>query len=168
MMFTQKYYVHAENLVHKAQKKQKTIALAESCTGGLISALITEIPGASHVFSFAAITYADAIKSKILHVPESILEKFGAVSTHCVQHMIYGLKDILQANIYFAVSGIAGPDGGSKEKPVGTVCFACCSHQKTELVRKQFPTHHSRSKIRMLSLEHALFMLHQALDCDEA
>ena len=99
----------------------KTLACAESCTGGLVSAMLTEIPGSSRVFTAGYITYSNAMKSAMLGVSEQTLEKYGAVSEHTVREMVDGALKHSGADYALAVSGIAGPDGGSTDKPVGTV-----------------------------------------------
>jgi nicotinamide-nucleotide amidase len=102
------------------------IATAESCTGGLIAALITETPGSSAWFDAGFITYSNAAKVDTLGVSESTLERFGAVSEPVVREMALGaLRASPRSQIAISVSGVAGPGGGSPAKPVGTVCFAC-------------------------------------------
>ncbi len=149
----------SKDLVLNLKKKQQTLALAESCTGGLISALITEIPGASEIFHFAGITYSNAVKTRLLNVPKSILDQYGAVSSECVHSMIEGLKKLIYADFYFAVSGIAGPKGGSQEKPVGTVYFACEHKNRLKIIQKSFQKTNSRHQIRMQAVEYAFLMI---------
>ncbi len=105
-------------------EKNTTISGAESCTGGLVTAKLTEVPGISKVLRETFITYSNESKIRILGVKKETLETFGAVSEECVKEMAQGAAKMSGSNIAFAVSGIAGPDGGTKEKPVGTVCFA--------------------------------------------
>ena len=102
----------------------KTLACAESCTGGLISSMLTEIPGSSSVFTAGFITYSNAMKTAMLDVSEETLEKYGAVSEETVRAMVSGALKRSSADTAVAVSGIAGPDGGSADKPVGTVWIA--------------------------------------------
>ncbi len=103
------------------RKKTLTLALAESCTGGLISALITEVPGSSAYFDSGLVTYANKAKMELLGVPEVVLTRHGAVSRECVQAMAKGLQKRRSVDLALSVTGIAGPGGGSEEKPVGTV-----------------------------------------------
>ena len=102
----------------------RTIALAESCTGGLVAAAITEIPGSSAVLECSFVTYSNEAKKDLLGVSNDIIEAFGAVSIACVYAMAQGALERSEADIAVAISGIAGPDGGSEQKPVGTVVFA--------------------------------------------
>ena len=102
----------------------KTIAVAESCTGGLVGAALTEIPGSSSVFSAGTIPYSNEAKISLLGIGSDIIETFGAVSVATAWAMAQGMLDRSGADIAVAITGIAGPDGGSVKKPVGTVVFA--------------------------------------------
>ncbi|MEQ1509006.1 MAG: CinA family protein [Sphingopyxis sp.] len=102
----------------------RTIVIAESCTGGMVSAALTDIPGSSAAFSAGFVTYSNQAKQDILGVSSEILETFGAVSIACVWAMAVGALERSGADIAVAVSGIAGPDGGTAAKPVGTVVFS--------------------------------------------
>ena len=114
----------ARRVVEENAAAGRTIALAESCTGGLVAAALTEIPGSSAVVDRAYVTYSDKAKRDCLEVSVDILEAFGAISVACVYAMAQGALEKSDADVAVAVSGIAGPDGGSEEKPVGTVVFA--------------------------------------------
>lgn len=114
----------ANCLLALLHKKNKTLTTAESCTGGLIASLLTQEAGASASFHAGFVTYANEIKQRILNVPSNILEQFGAVSEEVVTAMAEGALQKSSADLVIAVSGIAGPDGGSNEKPVGTVWIA--------------------------------------------
>ena len=105
------------------KEKNASLALAESCTGGLIATRITDVPGSSDYFLFSAVTYSNAAKISVLGVKPETLEKYGAVSEECVREMAAGVQRVANATYGLAVSGIAGPGGGTEEKPVGTVCF---------------------------------------------
>ncbi len=98
-----------------------SITTAESCTGGLIASEIVKHAGVSSIYEGSIVSYSNEIKHKLLGVDEEIFIKYGAVSSECVEQMCYGVQKIFDSDIAIAVSGIAGPDGGSKEKPVGTV-----------------------------------------------
>lgn len=102
----------------------RKIAVAESCTGGLVSAALTEIPGSSDVFEAGFVTYSNEAKTEVLKVSTDVLETFGAVSIAVAWSMAQGALRRCQADIAVAITGIAGPDGGSEKKPVGTVVFA--------------------------------------------
>ena len=111
----------SENLVKSLKKKKLTLAIAESCTGGLLSSSITGIDGSSKVFKFGLVTYSNKSKNKILKVDNKIIKKYGAVSIQCCLSMVNNLSKIGKSNISISVTGIAGPGGGSKNKPVGLV-----------------------------------------------
>jgi len=108
-------------LKSKLEQNNQKITFAESCTGGLIASYITKLAGSSNIFDGSVISYANSIKSKWLGVDERVLERFGAVSEETVQQMLLGILEISESDYAIAVSGIAGPSGGSKIKPVGTV-----------------------------------------------
>jgi nicotinamide-nucleotide amidase len=116
-----------------------TLAVAESCTGGLIGTLLTEVPGSSDYLLFDAVTYSNASKERVLGVPSEILIGHGAVSSECVTRMAEGVRHVANADVAIACSGIAGPGGGSSEKPVGLVYFAIATASGTEAVEKHFP-----------------------------
>ena len=111
----------SESLIKSLKKKKLTLAIAESCTGGLLSSSITEISGSSKVFKFGLVTYSNKSKNKILKVPNEIIKKNGAVSIQCCLSMVKNLSKIGKSSISISITGIAGPGGGSKDKPVGLV-----------------------------------------------
>lgn len=113
------------------REKQKTISLAESCTGGFISSLFTAIPGSSEIFKGAVVPYNNIAKNKLLQVDKTIFEKFGAVSKDCVIQMAEHAKIKFDSDYSISTSGIAGPTGGTAEKPVGTVWVAVSTPEKT-------------------------------------
>lgn len=123
-MLPQEIVALAQDVVAKNLAAGRRIALAESCTGGLVAAAITEIPGSSAVFDRGFVTYSDAAKEADLGVSGDIIEAFGAVSVACVYAMAMGALERTGADVAVAISGIAGPGGGSEFKPVGTVVFA--------------------------------------------
>ena len=116
-----KLYELASEIINKCRSKKLKISVAESCTGGLISSIITSIPGSSDVFECGFITYSNNSKRKLLNVSQNTLSLYGAVSEEVVIEMINGLKLRTQSDILLAISGIAGPGGGSKDKPEGLV-----------------------------------------------
>jgi nicotinamide-nucleotide amidase len=111
-------------VVAENQAAGRTIALAESCTGGLVAAALTEVAGSSAVFDRGFVTYSNDAKRELLGVPENILDAFGAVSVATAWAMAQGALKHSHADVAVAISGIAGPDGGSAQRPVGTVVFA--------------------------------------------
>ena len=116
-----KLYKLASEIINKCRSKKLKISVAESCTGGLISSIITSIPGSSDVFECGFITYSNSSKRKFLNVSQNTLNLYGAVSEKVVIEMVNGLKLRTQSDILLAISGIAGPGGGSKDKPEGLV-----------------------------------------------
>ena len=116
-----KLYELASEIINKCRSKKFKISVAESCTGGLISSIITSIPGSSDVFECGFITYSNNSKRKFLNVSQNTLSLYGAVSEEVVIEMISGLKLRTQSDILMAISGIAGPGGGTKDKPEGLV-----------------------------------------------
>ncbi len=136
----------------------KAVATAESCTGGWIAKSITDIPGSSAVFGYGVVSYSNGAKESILGVTNATLEKHGAVSREVVEEMAKGALRLSGADIAVAVSGIAGPDGGTDEKPVGTVWFAWAvrdgSSALTDSQCEQFDG--DRELVRELTVAHAL------------
>ncbi|MBU2894025.1 CinA family nicotinamide mononucleotide deamidase-related protein [Colwellia sp. D2M02] len=120
----EKPFTLAEHLVKKLTEKQLTITTAESCTGGLIASLITSVSGASACFEAGYVTYSNKAKSEMLDVPSKLIEQYGAVSQQVVEAMAQGALAKSSADLAIAVSGVAGPDGGSEDKPVGTIWIA--------------------------------------------
>jgi len=114
-------YTNVEKIIKKLASQKQTVSFAESCTGGRIAAAFTSISGASAVLDGSVVTYSNAIKHTWLGVENEVLENYGAVSSQCVSQMLEGIKNLSGADYALAVSGIAGPDGGTEEKPVGTV-----------------------------------------------
>ena len=111
----------AIKIVKKLIKKKLKISFAESCTGGMLSSTITSISGSSKVFNLGLVTYSNKVKINILKVPKKIISKYGAVSNECCLSMVKNLSKISKANISISITGIAGPNGGTKLKPVGLV-----------------------------------------------
>lgn len=114
----------AREVVAANLRAGRTIAVAESCTGGLVSAAITEIPGSSEVFEAGFITYSNDMKNQLLKVSHDVLDTFGAVSIATAWAMAQGALENSHASVAVAITGVAGPAGGSEQKPVGTVVFA--------------------------------------------
>ncbi|MBD5081454.1 MAG: CinA family protein [Ruminococcaceae bacterium] len=120
----------AENVVKLLCKNHKKAASAESCTGGLISAAITSVSGSSEVFDMGICSYANEIKAEKLNVPREFLEGFGAVSEQVAKAMAEGVMNSARSDYGVSTTGIAGPTGGTEEKPVGTVWIGVCSKEK--------------------------------------
>lgn len=116
--FSKKDMIKLQNLLRKSKK---TITTAESCTGGLVASIITKISGSSDIFNGSIVTYSNSIKNKELGVLNESLDKFGAVSKQVVSEMLDGVLKKFEADFAIAISGIAGPNGGTKNKPVGTI-----------------------------------------------
>ena len=110
-----------KKVVSLLKRKKITLAIAESCTGGLLSGSITSVSGASKVFSLGLVTYSNQAKISILKVPKKIIQKYGAVSVQCCLSMVNNLSKISKSKVCISITGIAGPRGGSKQKPVGLV-----------------------------------------------
>ena len=121
---------NAADLVHVLQAIGQTVATAESCTGGLVSAAIVSVPGASRVLGNGFITYCDEAKHRLLHVSQETLDMHTAVSSETAAEMAFGCAAVGQADLALAVTGLAGPDGGTEEKPVGLVYVSCCYHDR--------------------------------------
>jgi nicotinamide-nucleotide amidase len=143
------------------KKKNATLATVESCTGGYIAHLITSIPGSSAYFKGSLVPYANEIKQNILHIPDDLLEEHGAVSREVVTEMALAAQTMFNVDYVVATSGIAGPDGGTPEKPVGTTWIAIATPQ--EVIAKQYAFGDSRDRnIRRTALQ-ALNMLRKNL-----
>lgn len=145
-------------------KNNTTIALAESCTGGLIASRLTEYPGISSVFKYGVVAYADEAKIKMLGVSQITLMKRGAVSSETAVEMAAGIKNISGADIGLAVTGIAGPEGGSDEKPVGLVYIALADKDGVEC--EEFHLRGSRSRIRNIAAKNAINLIRLHLPGD--
>ena len=137
-----------EKIIKELTKNKQTITFAESCTGGRIAAEFTAISGASNILNGSCVTYSNEIKHLWLGVEEKVLENYGAVSQQCVAQMLEGIQNLAGSDYAIAVSGIAGPTGGTEEKPVGTVyigiqtpfsqeVFHCFFHGDREQIQEQ-------------------------------
>ncbi len=125
-------------LVKKLKKKKLKISFAESCTGGMLASKITSISGASKVFNLGLITYSNQAKIKVLKINKNIINKYGAVSRECCKAMVVNLSKISKANINVSITGIAGPKGGTKKKPVGLVYIGIKKGNKIIINKKIF------------------------------
>ena len=152
----------AEALLDLCNAKKLTLATAESCTGGLVAATLSEIPGSSLVLDRGFVTYSNAAKEAMLGVPAATLERHGAVSAETAAAMAAGALERSGADITVAITGIAGPGGGSKQKPVGVVHFAAASRDGRRLALHRRFGKIGRRRVRERSVAEALALL-QAL-----
>jgi nicotinamide-nucleotide amidase len=158
-MFSPSLLKQAEEILAAARAKGLRIATAESCTGGLIAALLTEIPGSSDMFERGFVTYSNDAKTDLLGVPAALIEADGAVSASVARAMAQGALKQARAQISIAVTGIAGPGGGTKEKPVGLVYIAtACLDHETQAQEFRFGDL-GRDGIRRATVEQALKLL---------
>ncbi|MCD7952811.1 MAG: CinA family protein [Synergistaceae bacterium] len=153
---TGKLDVLAAAVIKNFRERGLSLSLAESCTGGMIAAALTGIPGASDIFWGSAVTYINSAKEHILGVSEATLERHGAVSEECAREMAESSRRIYGADVAMSVTGIAGPGGGSEAKPVGTVWFGFSSRKGTEAFCRRFEG--DREAVRRQTVE-------QVLDC---
>ena len=145
----------ANKIVQKLTKKKLKISFAESCTGGLLSSSITSISGSSKVFNLGLITYSNKVKINILKVPKKIINKYGAVSKECCLSMVRNLSRISKANISVSITGIAGPNGGTKLKPVGLVYIGVKKGNKI-ITKKNLFKNKNRISIQKITVSTAL------------
>ena len=147
----------AERLVRILTEKKMTCATAESCTGGGVGFAITAVPGSSAVFWGGIISYDNSVKHGVLGVPEEVLATKGAVSSECAAAMAEGARRCLKTDLAVSITGIAGPGGGSADKPVGLVWFGVASKAGTITDKKVFSG--GRETVRAAAIEHALSLL---------
>lgn len=136
----------------KCRARHLTVACAESCTGGLVSALLTEIPGSSDVFTHGFVTYANRAKVQMLSVPEALIEAHGAVSEAVACAMAEGALARAEANLALAITGVAGPGGGTTAKPVGLVHIAVASRGEPTRSERHLFGANARADIRLASV----------------
>ncbi|MCS7204443.1 MAG: nicotinamide-nucleotide amidohydrolase family protein [Leptospiraceae bacterium] len=141
-------------------QNQKTLSIAESCTGGLLGKILTDIPGSSKYFLGTIVSYSNELKINILKVPKEIIQTYGAVSKECAEAMVEGVVNLTKSDYGISITGIAGPDGGTKEKPVGTVFIGIKTPEKTEVHKIYYPSQ-SRERIREYSAYTAIFLLYK-------
>jgi PncC family amidohydrolase len=146
------------SLVKKLKKKKLKISFAESCTGGLLTSSITSISGASKVFNIGLVTYSNQAKIKFLKVNKNIIKKYGAVSEECCASMVKNLSKISNAQINVSITGIAGPKGGTKQKPVGLVYIGIKKANKIQII-KCFFKNKKRSSIQRATVKKALNLI---------
>ena len=151
-----------QQVVAELKKQKMTVAVAESCTGGMLASAIIDVPGASIVFQEGFVTYSNESKIKRLKVKPATIATYGAVSAECVEEMVQGLQEATGADIAIAITGIAGPEGGSADKPVGTTFIGISIKNKNYIYPCNFSG--NREKIRIRCRDQALFLLNQLLN----
>jgi nicotinamide-nucleotide amidase len=144
----------SKQVVSSFCEKKKTLAVAESCTGGLIAKRITDISGSSEMFGYGAVTYANEAKMKLISVKKETLEAYGAVSEQTAREMAEGVRLLSGADVGIATTGIAGPGGGSDEKPVGLVYIGVSSDRGSRVLRLKLSG--DRQRVRLLASSNAL------------
>ena len=150
-----------KSLIKLLIKKKIKVSFAESCTGGLLASTVTSINGASKVFSLGLITYSNQSKIKVLKVNKDIIKKYGAVSYECCKSMVKNLAKISKANINISITGIAGPKGGTKQKPVGLVYIGIKKGNKIKVNEYLFKNQ-KRSSIQRATVKKALGLILRA------
>jgi nicotinamide-nucleotide amidase len=145
-------------IINLLTKKKITLSVAESCTGGMLAQTITGESGASKFFKFGVITYSNESKIRYLKVPSKIIKKYGAVSKQCCYSMVNNLSKISKAKLNIAITGIAGPKGGTKLKPVGLVYIGIKKKKKTEVTKYLFKNK-NRESIRINSVKESLKLI---------
>ncbi len=143
------------SLVKQLSKKKFKISFAESCTGGLLASKITSISGASKVFGLSLVTYSNQAKISVLKVNKNIIQKYGAVSSQCCEAMVKNLAKISKAQINVSITGIAGPNGGTKKKPIGLVYIGVKNKNKI-LITKNIFKQKSRKAIQNATVKRTL------------
>ena len=144
-----------KSLVKKLIKKKLKISFAESCTGGLLASSITSISGSSKIFNLGLVTYSNQAKIKFLKVNKNIIKRYGAVSHECCSAMVNNLSKISKANINVSITGIAGPKGGTKLKPIGLVYIGIKKGNKIQIFKHLFKNK-KRSSIQKSTVRKAL------------
>ena len=152
----------SEILFHNCLEKKLTITTAESCTGGMIASSIVSVSGSSAIFKSSVVTYSNEMKSKILNIPLKSINENGAVSKVIAYTMAYNVLDLMNSDISIAVTGIAGPGGGSKNKPVGLVYIGIGTKQNT--VTKRYLFKGNRLKVRQETTLEALKLANEIIE----
>ena len=146
------------NIINLLKRKKLKLAIAESCTGGMLSSAITSVSGASKVFSMGLVTYSNEAKISILKVPKKIIQKHGAVSIQCCLSMVNNLSKISKSKVCVSITGIAGPKGGTKQKPVGLVYIGVKNGKKIVVSKNQF-RNKGRSAIQKATVRKAFNLI---------
>lgn len=157
----------ARQVIEMCHSHGLTLATAESCTGGLIAATLTDVPGASNVFDRGFITYSNQSKTELLGVSAELIEQHGAVSEQVAREMAQGAVARAKTSIAVSVTGVAGPDGGTEEKPVGLVHIACARHEHPTLHTKCLFGPLTRQQIRQATVEAAFALIVQQIPASD-
>ena len=147
-----------KKIISQLKSKKLKLALAESCTGGMLSSAITSVGGASKVFSMSLVTYSNQAKMSILKVPKKIIQKHGAVSIQCCLSMVNNLSKISKSKMCVSITGIAGPKGGTKQKPIGLVYIGVKNGKKIVVSKNQFKDT-GRNAIQKSTVKKALSLI---------
>lgn len=147
-----------------AERRKSTAATAESCTGGLVGAAITAVPGSSSWYLGGVVSYSNDVKGQVLGVMTQVLEQHGAVSQQCALQMASGVARLTGAQLAVSITGIAGPDGGTEEKPVGTAWFGLATPEGVTAWRRLFQG--NREEIRLQAAQEALSVMEQWLNAE--
>jgi len=161
-MFARNLIAEAESLLEAYRAAGLRLAIAESCTGGLVSALLTEVPGSSDVVERGFVTYSNEAKQELLDVPADVLAAYGAVSAETAEAMAGGALARSRADVAVSVTGVAGPGGGSDDKPVGLVFFGLATPMGLDHGSQRFAG--DRSAIRLASVREVLRLLRQEIE----
>ena len=148
----------SQKIVKLLNKKKLKISFAESCTGGMLSSAITSVSGSSKVFAMGLVTYSNQAKTSILKVPKKIIQKHGAVSIQCCLSMVNNLSKISKSKVCVSITGITGPSGGTKQKPVGLVYIGVKNGKKVIVSKSQFKNK-GRSSIQKATVKKSLELL---------
>ena len=147
-----------KKIISLLKRKNLKLAIAESCTGGMLSSAITSVSGASKVFTMGLVTYSNQAKMSILKVPKKIIQKHGAVSIQCCLSMVNNLSKISKSKMCVSITGIAGPKGGTKQNPVGLVFIGVKNGKKIVVSKNQFKNK-GRSAIQKATVKKALNLI---------
>ena len=154
-----------KKIISLIMKRRMKLAIAESCTGGMLSSAITSISGSSKVFTMGLVTYSNQAKKSVLKVPQKIIKKYGAVSVQCCLAMVNNLSKISKSKICVSITGIAGPKGGSKQKPVGLVYIGIRVGKKVVVNKCNFKNK-GRIYIQKQTVKKTLNLLEQLIKRD--
>ncbi len=154
-----------KKIISLIKRKKMKLSIAESCTGGMLSSAITSVSGSSKVFAMGLVTYSNQAKTGILKVPQKIIKKYGAVSVQCCLAMVNNLSEISKSKVCVSITGIAGPKGGSKQKPVGLVYIGIRIGKKVILNKYNFKNK-GRAYIQRQTVNKSLNLLFKLIKQD--
>ena len=149
-----------KNIIKKLQKNKLKISIVESCTGGMLCSIFTKISGVSDIFSMGLVTYSNESKIKILSVPKTVIAKKGAVSKECCKLMVTNLQKLSNSDVCVSITGVAGPSGGTKIKPVGTVYVGIICNKKLYVKKYNFKKY-NRLEIQKATCTQVLILLNK-------